>query len=99
MAPAESALVYTLDSSRGTQQRAARIPAPADGAEALDEPERRVGLHGSVWTRRVGGHSPGKRVSRTDPCPLPHGVGAVRYPTPRRSNVVPHGLQAADYLG
>src|ERR1700682_2920135 len=99
MAPAEPALVYALDSSRGTEQRAARVPAPADGAEALDEPERRVGLHGSVWTRRVGGPSPGERVPRADPGPLPHGVGAVRYPTPRRPNVVPHGLQAAECLG
>ena len=53
MAPARVLPVDTVDSARGTEQCAARVPAPADGAGTLDEPQRRVGLHGPVWTDAV----------------------------------------------
>ena len=96
--PKPTALVHPVDAPGGTEQRATRVPAPADGADALAEPQRRVGIHGPVRTGRVGGTSLGERIPRADLGPLPHGVGAVRYPAPRRPNVVPQGLQAAECL-
>ena len=97
MAPdEESALDDTVDSSRGTEQRATRVPTPADGACDVDEPQRRVGVHGPVGKGRTACASPGEGVRRTDLGAVPDGVGAVRHPTPRRPDVVPQGLQAAE---
>src|SRR6201991_4863933 len=48
LAAEEVAAVHTVDPSRRTEERPARVPAPADGAVAVAEPQRPVGLHRSV---------------------------------------------------
>ncbi len=94
----DATLVHAVDSAGRTEQRAARVSAPAAGADAVAEPQRRVGIHRPVRTRPLGGAASGERVPRADPGAVPHGVGAVRNPAPRRSDVVPQGVQGAGYL-
>jgi hypothetical protein len=93
-----AAVVNAVDSSGGAGQRTARLPPPADGAQQLAEPQRRVELHGAFRTERLDRTASRYRIWRAHPRPLPDRVRAVGHPTPRRSNVVPQGLQAAQCL-
>ena len=77
-----------LDRPRRTEQRATGLPAPADGADRLAEPQRRVELPRPV--RCPGAARPTAGVlPRADPGSVSPRVGAVRHRPPQRRDVVP----------